>query len=142
MATRENGSDFRGLDKFKRAAYSVQILAGNIHGPSFAEANSDKDGVEILFELLEAYVASDFHFLAEFNAQRFHHVHFAQRIGDARFVSRDAVGAQSTGKFSPRSKHRHARSPFAQDAPRTPSDAGPEPMQATRRPFGVPAWNS
>ena len=50
---------------------------------------------------VEAYVPPDFHFLAEFDAQRFHHFHFAQRIGDARLVRRDAVGVQSAGKFPP-----------------------------------------
>src|SRR4029077_11826628 len=97
----------RGLDKFKRAAHSVQVLAGNLHGPSFAQTHSDKDAVEIFFELLETYVLPDFHFLAELDAQRFHHFDLTQRIGDTRLVCRDAVCIQSAGKFSP-VKHNHA----------------------------------
>ena len=90
-----------GFDKFQRAAHAVQVLAGNIHGPRLSEAHSNEDGVEIFFESLEADVLSDFHILAECNAQRFHHLHFPQRIGDARFVRRDAVGVQTAGKFPP-----------------------------------------
>ena len=107
MATLRKRLRLCRLDKFQRAANAVQILAGNIHGPGFSEAHADKDRVEIFFQLLEAHVPPDFHVLAEFDAQRFHHFHFAQRIGDARFVRRDAVRVQSAGKFAP-VKHRHA----------------------------------
>ena len=101
IANCANGCDFGGLDKFKRAANSVQILAGNVHGPGFAESHADKDGVEIFFELLEAYVPSDFHvFWRNSTPSDFTISTSRSESYIARFVCRDAVGAESTGKFA------------------------------------------
>src|SRR4029077_1811393 len=115
----------RGFDEFQRAAHSVQVLAGNIHGPGFSEADSNEDGVEIYFQLREAQALSDFHILAERNAQRFHHFHFPLGIGDARFVRRNPVGIQPAGKFPP-VKYGHAV-PFARKKRRAGQGRGAGP---------------
>ncbi len=99
MVSCAKGRTLGWLDEFHGADYALQIFAGDAEIACFAEADTDEDGVEILFELGEGDIAADGGLLAKFDAEAADQFDFAQGIFGAEFVGGDAVGVQAAGEF-------------------------------------------
>ena len=59
---------FRCLNEYESAKDTFETLAGNIHSPRFTQADSDKNRVEIIFQLGKAHIVTNFRILASFDA--------------------------------------------------------------------------
>ncbi len=86
---------FGFLDEFNCAVNTVEIFAGKIERPSFAQSDTDEDSVELFFEIGERDIGSDYHLLAKLHSQLPDQINLANRIGCSQLVRSDAIAIQA-----------------------------------------------
>ena len=135
---------FVGRDQFERIQHALLILAGNIQPLHRAQADAEKDEVELRLQALPA--PRRIRSLApNRNSTPMRRIisDFAQAVGGAQLVLGNAIGVQPARQR--RRSMMVADAPWRQSSAAQASDAGPPPMQATctlREPRGAVSSSS